>query len=44
MPKQQLQKIDSVTLSVVNNAFVNVCCQMGTAMMRIGHLSILISG
>jgi hypothetical protein len=34
MTTQQRAQIDSVTLSVINNAFVNVCREMGTAMMR----------
>jgi N-methylhydantoinase B len=38
------EQIDSVTLSVINNAFVNVCREMGTAMMRTSYSPIFNEG
>ena len=38
------QPIDPVTLSVINNAFVNVCREMGTAMMRTSYSPIFNEG
>ena len=35
--EQRVEQIDPVTLSVINNAFVNVCREMGTAMMRTSY-------
>ena len=32
-----MKKIDTVTLSVINNALVNICREMGTAMMRTSY-------
>jgi hypothetical protein len=37
MALAQRDPIDSVTLAVVNNAFVNVCREMGTAMLRTSY-------
>jgi N-methylhydantoinase B/oxoprolinase/acetone carboxylase alpha subunit len=37
-------KIDTVTLSVINNALVNICREMGTAMMRTSYSSIFNEG
>jgi N-methylhydantoinase B/oxoprolinase/acetone carboxylase alpha subunit len=37
-------QIDPVTLSVINNAFVNVCREMGTAMMRTSYSPIFNEG
>jgi N-methylhydantoinase B len=34
---QSLLAIDSVTLSVINNALINICREMGTAMMRTSY-------
>jgi N-methylhydantoinase B/oxoprolinase/acetone carboxylase alpha subunit len=36
--------IDSVTLSVINNAFVTICREMGTAMMRTSYSPIFNEG
>src|SRR2546427_11461257 len=36
--------IDSATLSVINNAFVNLCREMGTAMMRTSYSTIFNEG
>ncbi len=36
--------IDSVTLSVINNALVNICREMGTAMMRTSYSPIFNEG
>jgi N-methylhydantoinase B/oxoprolinase/acetone carboxylase alpha subunit len=36
--------IDSVTLGVINNAFVNLCREMGTAMMRTSYSTIFNEG
>jgi Hydantoinase B/oxoprolinase len=36
--------IDSVTLSVINNAYVNICREMGTAMMRTSYSPIFNEG
>ena len=36
--------IDSVTLSVINNGFVNICREMGTAMMRTSYSTIFNEG
>lgn len=44
MATQQVEQIDSVTLSVINNAFVNVCREMGTAMMRTSYSPIFNEG
>ena len=44
MATQQREQIDSVTLSVINNAFVNVCREMGTAMMRTSYSPIFNEG
>ena len=38
------QPIDSVTLSVINNGFVNLCREMGTAMMRTSYSTIFNEG
>jgi N-methylhydantoinase B len=38
------EPIDSVTLSVINNAFVNLCREMGTAMMRTSYSTIFNEG
>jgi N-methylhydantoinase B/oxoprolinase/acetone carboxylase alpha subunit len=40
----QTSPIDSVTLSVINNAFINVCREMGTAMMRTSYSPIFNEG
>ena len=42
--EQRIEQIDSVTLSVINNAFVNVCREMGTAMMRTSYSPIFNEG
>jgi N-methylhydantoinase B/oxoprolinase/acetone carboxylase alpha subunit len=42
--KQHIAPIDSVTLAVINNAFVNVCREMGTAMMRTSYSPIFNEG
>ena len=42
--EQRVEQIDSVTLSVINNAFVNVCREMGTAMMRTSYSPIFNEG
>ncbi len=39
-----MKKIDSVTLSVINNALVNICREMGTAMMRTSYSPIFNEG
>ena len=39
-----VEPIDSVTLSVINNAFVNLCREMGTAMMRTSYSTIFNEG
>ena len=44
MATQQIEPIDPVTLSVINNAFVNVCREMGTAMMRTSYSPIFNEG
>ena len=44
MATQRIDQIDSVTLSVINNAFVNVCREMGTAMMRTSYSPIFNEG
>jgi N-methylhydantoinase B len=44
MTIRQIEQIDSVTLSVINNAFVNVCREMGTAMMRTSYSPIFNEG
>ena len=44
MATQQIEQIDTVTLSVINNAFVNVCREMGTAMMRTSYSPIFNEG
>ena len=44
MATQQIEQIDPVTLSVINNAFVNVCREMGTAMMRTSYSPIFNEG
>jgi hypothetical protein len=38
------EQIDSVTLGVINNAFVNLCREMGTAMMRTSYSTIFNEG
>ncbi len=38
------EPIDSVTLGVINNAFVNLCREMGTAMMRTSYSTIFNEG
>ena len=40
----RVEQIDPVTLSVINNAFVNVCREMGTAMMRTSYSPIFNEG
>ena len=42
--EQRVEQIDPVTLSVINNAFVNVCREMGTAMMRTSYSPIFNEG
>src|SRR3954453_5359050 len=42
--EQGVERIDAVTLSVINNAFVNVCREMGTAMMRTSYSPIFNEG
>jgi len=42
--QQRTEQIDPVTLSVINNAFVNVCREMGTAMMRTSYSPIFNEG
>ena len=42
--EQRIEQIDPVTLSVINNAFVNVCREMGTAMMRTSYSPIFNEG
>jgi N-methylhydantoinase B len=37
MKKKSAKKIDLVTLTVINNALVNICREMGTAMMRTSY-------
>jgi N-methylhydantoinase B/oxoprolinase/acetone carboxylase alpha subunit len=44
MDTQTQSTIDPVTLSVINNAFVNVCREMGTAMMRTSYSPIFNEG
>lgn len=39
-----MEQIDSVTLSVINNAFINICREMGIAMMRTSYSSIFNEG
>jgi N-methylhydantoinase B len=39
-----VKPIDSITLSVINNAFVNLCREMGTAMMRTSYSTIFNEG
>ncbi|HEU5431533.1 MAG TPA: hydantoinase B/oxoprolinase family protein [Thermomicrobiales bacterium] len=39
-----VEAIDAVTLSVINNAFVNVCREMGAAMMRTSYSPIFNEG
>ncbi|MBG99634.1 MAG: 5-oxoprolinase [Solibacterales bacterium] len=39
-----MEKIDSVTLSVINNALINACREMGTAMMRTSYSPIFNEG
>ena len=39
-----MEKIDTVTLSVVNNALINICREMGTAMMRTSYSPIFNEG
>lgn len=41
---ETIAQIDPVTLSVINNAFVNVCREMGTAMMRTSYSPIFNEG
>ena len=35
--KSKSGKLDIVTLTVINNALVNICREMGTAMMRTSY-------
>src|ERR671916_3429170 len=42
--EQRIEQIDPVSLSVINNAFVNVCREMGTAMMRTSYSPIFNEG
>ena len=44
MATKQAEQFDSVSLSVINNAFVNVCREMGTAMMRTSYSPIFNEG
>jgi N-methylhydantoinase B/oxoprolinase/acetone carboxylase alpha subunit len=37
MKKAKTKSLDSVTLTVINNALVNICREMGTAMMRTSY-------
>ena len=39
-----MEKIDTVTLSVINNALINICREMGTAMMRTSYSPIFNEG
>lgn len=39
-----MERIDTVTLSVINNALVNICREMGTAMMRTSYSPIFNEG
>ncbi len=39
-----MEQIDNVTLSVINNAFINICREMGIAMMRTSYSSIFNEG
>ena len=41
---EPVEKIDSVTLSVINNALINACREMGTAMMRTSYSPIFNEG
>jgi N-methylhydantoinase B/oxoprolinase/acetone carboxylase alpha subunit len=44
MNDHEPSRIDSVTLSVINNAYVNICREMGTAMMRTSYSPIFNEG
>src|SRR5207237_6402058 len=44
MALQEQTGIDNVTLSVINNAFVTICREMGTAMMRTSYSPIFNEG
>ena len=37
MKKAKSDQLDIVTLTVINNALVNICREMGTAMMRTSY-------
>ncbi len=37
MKRAKSKKLDVVTLTVINNALVNICREMGTAMMRTSY-------
>ena len=43
-PHHPMQDIDSVTLSIFNNALINACREMGTAMMRTSYSPIFNEG
>ena len=42
--RSQAAQIDTVTLTVINNALVNLCREMGTAMMRTSYSTIFNEG
>ena len=42
--ERQTAEIDMVTLTVINNALVNLCREMGTAMMRTSYSTIFNEG
>src|SRR5207248_10069325 len=44
MNDHEPRRLDSVTLSVINNAYVNICREMGTAMMRTSYSPIFNEG
>lgn len=44
LTRDRVGQIDPVTLGVINNAFVNVCREMGTAMMRTSYSPIFNEG
>ena len=42
--ERTVSQIDTVTLTVINNALVNLCREMGTAMMRTSYSTIFNEG
>src|SRR6266516_7182133 len=44
MNDHERSRLDSVTLSVINNAYVNICREMGTAMMKTSYSPIFNEG